>query len=186
MDKSDIDLINETMEGNLQSYDALMIRYQDIVYSIAQSFGKTKENAMDLSQDIFLKVYKKLSTFKEKSTFKTWISKIACNESINWSRKNKKYAQQEDVEIQAYQIQDNINPEDQLLVNENKTLLLRCLFELNTKYRLAVVLRYFENMSIKDIAASMKCSEGVVKNMLFRSIQKMKNSLPAMRDGVKS
>jgi len=56
-------------------------------------------------------------------------------------------------------------------------LLLRCLYDLNTKYRLAVVLRYFENYSIREIAATLKCSEGVVKNMLFRSLQKLKSMI---------
>jgi RNA polymerase sigma-70 factor (ECF subfamily) len=186
MDKTDIELIHETIAGNLQSYDALMIRYQENVYSIAFSFGKTKENALDISQDVFLKVYKKLKTFKENSSFKTWVSKVAYNESINWSKKNKKYFQQDEIDSQSKQFFDKRNPEDQMLTNENTAQLLRCLFELNTKYRLAVVLRYFENRSIKEIASSMDCSEGVVKNMLFRSIQKLKNSLPALQNEVKS
>ena len=186
MDKSDMDLINETITGNLKSYDNLMTRYQDYVYTIAYNFGKTKENALDISQDVFLKVYKKLNTFKENSTFKTWVSKIAYNESVNWSKKNKKYLHQDDINDSQNEIYSNRNPEEQILVNENKALLLRCLFELNTKYRIAVVLRYFENMPIKEIATSMDCSEGVVKNMLFRSIQKLKNTLPTLQDGVKS
>lgn len=186
MDKSDTELIHETVAGNLQSYDTLMTRYQDNVYSIAFSFGKNKENALDITQDVFLKVYKKLNSFKENSSFKTWVSKVAYNESINWSKKNKKYLQQDDIDSQSVQFFEKHNPEDQMLANENKAQLLRCLFELNTKYRLAVVLRYFENRSIKEIAFSMDCSEGVVKNMLFRSIQKLKNSLPALQDEVKS
>jgi RNA polymerase sigma-70 factor (ECF subfamily) len=186
MENSDTELIQETLAGNLQAYDALMKRYQDRVYTIALSFGKTKENALDISQDIFLKVYKKLNTFKENSTFKTWVSKVAFNESVNWTRKNKKYIQNDEIDSDGPKLYDYQNPEDQLLVNENKTLLLRCLFDLNTKYRLAVVLRYFENMPIKEIAISMDCSEGMVKNMLFRSIQKLRNSLPALQDGVRS
>ena len=97
MDKSDTELILETIAGNLQSYDTLMTRYQENVYSIAFSFGKNKENAMDITQDVFLKVYKKLNSFKENSSFKTWVSKVAFNESINWSKKNKKYLQQDDI-----------------------------------------------------------------------------------------
>ena len=186
MDKSDMDLINETITGNLKSYDNLMTRYQDYVYTIAYNFGKTKENALDISQDVFLKVYKKLNTFKENSTFKTWVSKVAYNESVNWSKKNKKFLYQDDVDDKKNELHGSRNPEEEIMVNENKSLLLRCLFELNTKYRLAVVLRYFENMSIKEIATSMKCNEGVVKNMLFRRIQKLKNSLPTLQDGVKS
>ena len=186
MVKSDIDLINETVSGDLQSYDTLMIRYQEFVYTIAFNFGKTKENALDITQDVFLKVYKKLNTFKENSTFKTWIGKVAYNESVNWSKKNKKFLYQDDTDDKKNEIHIDYNPEDQMLVSENKALLLRCLFELNTKYRLAVVLRYFENMSIKEIAVSLTCSEGVVKNMLFRSIQKLKTILPSLQDGVKS
>jgi RNA polymerase sigma-70 factor (ECF subfamily) len=186
MDKSDAELIHETKKGNLQSYDTLMMRYQEFVYTIAYNFGKTKENALDISQDVFLKVYKKLNTYKEESTFKTWIGKVTYNEGINWGKKNKKYLLHENADNNKTELYEDSNPEDQLLVSENKALLLRCLFELNTKYRLAVVLRYFENMSLKEIASSLKCSEGVVKNMLFRSIQKLKNSLPSLQDGVKS
>jgi len=186
MDKSDMELINETVNGNIKSYDTLMIKYQEVVYMIAYNFGKTKENALDISQDVFLKVYKKLNTFKENSTFKTWLSKVAYNESVNWSKKNKKFIKQDNIDDTQNELYTNQNPEEDIFVNENKTLLLRCLFELNTKYRLAVVLRYFENMPIKEIATSMNCSEGVVKNMLFRSIQKLKNSLPTIQDGVQS
>ena len=186
MDKTNIELIRETMGGNLQSYDTLMTRYQENVYLIAYNFGKTKENALDISQDVFLKVYNKLNTFKENSTFKTWVSKVAYNESVNWSKKNKKFLHQDNISDSHFALNGGNNPEDEILINENKAHLLRCLFELNTKYRLAVVLRYFENMSIKEIANSMNCSEGVVKNMLFRSIQKLKNSLPTLQNGAQS
>ena len=67
--------------------------------------------------------------------------------------------------------------EDEYLALENKTILLRSLYDLNTKYRLAIVLRYFENYSIRDIAETLNCSEGVVKNMLHRSLQKLKKYL---------
>ena len=156
MDKTDIDLVHETVAGNMQSYDTLMTRYQEFVYMIAFNFGKTKENALDISQEVFLKVYKKLNTFKENSTFKTWISKVAYNESVNWSKKNKKYLQQDEISNIKINPASNQNPEEELLIEENRALLLRCLFDLNTRYRLAVVLRYFENMPIKDIAASLK------------------------------
>jgi RNA polymerase sigma factor (sigma-70 family) len=63
------------------------------------------------------------------------------------------------------------------MARENRTLLLHSLYELNTRHRLAVVLRYFENYSIKDIAEVLHCSDGLVKNILFRSLQKMKNNL---------
>jgi RNA polymerase sigma-70 factor (ECF subfamily) len=71
----------------------------------------------------------------------------------------------------------SFNQEDEILNKEKKLMLLRSLYDLNTKYRVAVVLRYFENYSISDIADTLKCSEGVVKNMLFRSLKKLKKQL---------
>jgi len=147
--KEDHVLIEETLGGKLASYDALMERYQNLIYKIAFSFGKNKENAMDISQNIFLKAYQKLNMLKGQSSFKAWLSKIAYNEGINWTR-------------------------NELLANEYRHELMQSLFELNTKYRLAVVLRYYQNMSIKEIAVIMKCSEGVVKNRLYRSLQRLK------------
>ena len=81
---------------------------------------------------------------------------------------------------------DNHSPsqEDELLAKEYRSQLLRSLFALNTKYRLAVVLRYFEDMPIREIAGSMKCSEGVVKNMLYRSLQRLKVNLQANTGGL--
>ncbi|MFC2087981.1 RNA polymerase sigma factor [Calditrichota bacterium] len=183
MERTDMELIEQTLSGEHQSYDALMIRYQKLVFSIAFGICKTYENAMDITQDVFLKAYKKLDSFKGTSTFKTWISKISYNESINWQKKNSKYQDYEDSQDFELKIFKESNQEDEILAKENKAMLLRCLFELNTKYRLAVVLRYFENHSIKEIAVSMNCSEGVVKNMLFRSIQKLRKNLLAIQSG---
>lgn len=181
-----MELIEQTLSGEHQSYDALMIRYQKLVFSIAYSICKTYENAMDITQEVFLKAYHKLNMFKGNSSFKTWIAKISYNESINWQKKNSKYDDYEDLHQLEFKIFIDPNQEDEVLAKENKAILLRCLFELNTKYRLAVILRYFENHSIKEIANSMNCSEGVVKNMLFRSIQKLKKNILSMQSGVKN
>ncbi len=183
MEKTDLELIEETLTGKLDSYDTLMIRYQQLVYKIAYSFGKTKENAMDISQNVFMKAYNKLNTFKGKSTFKTWIARIGYNESINWQKKNSRYQDYENPEDFEMNLSNTINQDDMILAKENKAMLLRSLYELNTRYRLAVVLRYFENLSIKEIANSLDCSEGVVKNMLFRSLQKLKKNLLSVHNG---
>ncbi len=174
------DLITDVRTGSEESFDQLMQNYQSHVFKVARTFTKDSESALDISQDVFIKVYKNLSTFRGESQFKTWLTRIAFNESQNWLKKNKKHI-----------IMENINPntgqvdhEDKTLAEENKTILLRSLYELNTKYRLAVVLRYFENYSIREIASVLKCSEGVVKNMLFRSLQKLRIYLKAKEFGV--
>jgi RNA polymerase sigma-70 factor (ECF subfamily) len=183
LDRNDNELIKETLSGALPSFDELILRYEKLTFKIALSFGKTKENAMDITQNVFLKAYQNLHSFRGKSPFKAWLMKITYNEGINWTRKNKHY-QNQDIFEEELMI-DNHSPsqEDELLAKEYRSQLLRSLFALNTKYRLAVVLRYFEDMPIREIAGAMKCSEGVVKNMLYRSLQRLKVNLQANTGG---
>lgn len=177
---SESEIINEVRSGSEESFDKLMVNYQSHVYNVAYSFTKNPENALDISQDVFIKVYKNLNSFRGESQFKTWLTRIALNESQNWLKKNKRHIDMEDIQEKSGHVENK----DELLAQENRTVLLRSLYELNTKYRLAVVLRYFENYSIREIASAMSCSEGVVKNMLFRSLQKLKNYLKANEFGV--
>jgi RNA polymerase sigma-70 factor (ECF subfamily) len=177
LEKSDEMLVHEIKEGQLDSYDELMQRHQKNVYRIACSFAKTEEGAMDITQNIFLKAYENIDRFREESQFKTWLTRISYNEGQNWVRKNKRHAVIEDLNNHLSKISSPVTQEDDILALENKTILLRSLYGLNTKYRLAIVLRYFENYPIRDIADTLNCSEGVVKNMLHRSLQKLKKTL---------
>jgi len=174
------ELINNVRAGSEESFDQLMTNFQSHVFNVAFSFTKNSESAMDISQDVFIKVYKNLSSFRGESQMKTWLTRIAFNESQNWLKKNKRHINMEDITDNPSQVENN----NEVLAQENKTILLRSLYGLNTRYRLAVVLRYFENYSIREIASALSCSEGVVKNMLFRSLQKLKIYLKANEFGV--
>jgi RNA polymerase sigma-70 factor (ECF subfamily) len=186
LEKSDEMLVKEIKEGQLDSYDELMQRHQQNVYRIAFSFAKSEQGAMDISQNIFLKAYENINRFREESQFKTWLTKISYNESQNWVRKNSKHL--ENIELDNHMNTSNTSDtqEDEYLALENKTILLRSLYGLNTKYRLAIILRYFENYSIREIADTLNCSEGVVKNMLHRSLQKLKKLLTTTDIGEQS
>ena len=170
-------LVKDIKDGQLESYDELMQRHQKNVYRIAFSFARSEQGAMDISQNIFLKAYENINRFREESQFKTWLTRISYNEGQNWIRKNNKYLKNVDVESHLDKSASAVTQEDEYLALENKTILLRSLYGLNTKYRLAIILRYFENYSIQDIAETLNCSEGVVKNMLHRSLQKLKKLL---------
>lgn len=174
---NDFDLIGETLDGDLTAYDKLMQRYEGLVYKISYGFGKNKENALDISQNVFIKCYRKLASFKGKSTFKSWLVKISYNEGVNWVRSNQRYGKHETIDDHLELPSIALTNEDEYLAKENKSELIQCLFNLNTRYRLAVILRYFEDMPIKEIAQTLQCSEGVIKNMLFRSLRKLKENL---------
>lgn len=177
MRKTDEELIKDVQTGTLEAFDQLMQRYQEYVFRVAYGFGKSQQNAMDISQNVFLKSYEKLDSYKKRSTFKAWIGRIACNEGINWAKKNRRYISSHEMEEVLINQGSNISQEDELLAKENKAELLKSLLALNTKYRLAVVLRYLEEMPIKQISGVLNCSEEVVKNMLHRSLQRLRQNL---------
>jgi len=157
-----------------------MKQHQQDVFITVNRMIRNKDSSMDVCQNIFLKVYKNLCKFNFNSSFKTWLIKISINETLNWLRLNKKNLNLlpiENIEINVYS-----NDTDKLLIKkENSRLLYQAIFRLNNKYQQAIVLRYFENKSIKEIANVLSCSEGVVKNMLFRSLRKLKSFLIQMQ-----
>ena len=173
MQKTDDMLIAEIRDGRLEAFDNLMQQHQAHVYHVAFSYTKNEDQAMDITQNVFLKVYENLHKFHSRSTFKTWLTRIAYNESNNWIKKNKPNMMVENPDVFA----SSEDHESEILDKEYRVQILRSLYKLNTRYRLAVILRYFENYSVREIAAVLKCSEGVVKNMLFRSMQQLKNTL---------
>jgi len=109
--------------------------------------------------------------------------RIVYNEGINWTRKNRLSGDPDTQNHEYEPVDHSPSQEDELLAREHRSQLIRSLFALNTKYRLAVVLRYFEERSISEIACIIGCSEGVVKNMLFRSLQRLKVSLQTANSG---
>lgn len=181
MQKTDDMLVAEIKDGSLDAFDLLMKKYEEEVYRVAYGFARDTDSALDISQNVFIKVFENLNSFKGSSAFKTWLIRIAWNESMNWIKRNKRHQMHQ--ELEATQISAVHKPDAEVEFTEDKVMLLRSLYDLNTRYRLAVVLRYFENYSLRDIGAILNCSEGVVKNMLFRSLQKMKQTLKTSEIG---
>jgi RNA polymerase sigma-70 factor (ECF subfamily) len=183
MVKDDQQLISETINGSVDAFDLLMQRYEKLVYRVAYGFGKTRDNALDITQNVFLKTYENLRLIRQESSFKGWLMRIVYNEGINWTRKNRFSAESDIIDSETEPVDLSPTQEDEMLAREHRSQLIRSLFALNTKHRLAVVLRYFEDQSIAEIAAIIGCSEGVVKNMLFRSLRRLKQNLQVSNSG---
>jgi len=169
---SDHELIGEIRTGSTVAFERLMGRYERLVYGIAFGFTGEREAALDVSQNVFLRVHSKLSTYKTDGNFKGWIARVAMNESSNWLRAQKRH--------RASELDDNVPAgpglpqEDRLWEREAWQLVNRSLARLKPQHQLAVALRYFEAMPIREIADILGSSEGVVKSILFRSLQKIR------------
>jgi len=180
---SDETLVTESLSGSHAAFEKLMLRYEGLVYWIAFSWSKNRESSLDICQEIFIKVFRKLGSFNATGSFKSWLSRIASREAATWIRRHKKY-------LDDIAIEDECEPstmptqEKELLKQESIKQLMTEFQSLNTRQRLAISLRYFEKMPIYDISLALDCSEGVAKNILFRSVQKLRENLKSTRERI--
>lgn len=172
-------LIEKTLSGSLECYDVLMQRYQKDVFAVARGYARSVDDTLDICQNVFLKAYRKLDTFAGRSTFKTWLVSIANREGLNWVRTRSRKAPDNIVDLESVNLSSGGDQEKVLLEAERRQRVVDSLEVLNQRSRLAVILRYFRDMPIREIAEVLECSEGVARNMLFRSVRKLRAAVIA-------
>jgi RNA polymerase sigma-70 factor (ECF subfamily) len=177
---SDEALVDEVNSGSTLAFAVLMKRYEKLVYRIAFCHAKNQDCALDITQNVFLKAHQKLDTYSGSGLFKSWLLRIAYNESISWFRRHKDERITEELTplntpaLRAVQV-------DEIARDESRNILLGELKKLSSKQQLAVSLRYFEGFSLREIAAVIDCTEGAVKSILFRSLEKLRNTTTFQR-----
>ena len=172
-------LIEKTLAGSLECYDVLMQRYQKDVFAVARGYTRSVDDSLDVCQNVFLKAYRKLDTFQGRSSFKTWLVAITNREALNWLRTRSRKEPPNVVDFDAFESPSGGDQEKDLLETERRQRVLDSLQVLNQRSRLAVILRYFRDMSIREVSAVLGCSEGVTKNLLFRSVRKLRETVTA-------
>jgi RNA polymerase sigma-70 factor (ECF subfamily) len=173
--KTDDVLVAEARDGGVQAFDQLMLRYEKLVCKVAMNYVKDKQNALDVTQNVFLKVYKNLDSVTAEGMFKPWLLRITYNESINWIRRGKRHAGHDELEHAEASVASTADQESTLVLQERQRQLIGGMKQLNPKYRRARALRYAEGMRIREIADVMECSEGMVKSLLFRGVRQIKD-----------
>ena len=175
---SDQELVEKTLSGDLEAFDELMKRYERLVYKVAYGFVGDSESAFDVSQTVFLKAYKALSGFRKEANVKTWLMRITYNESINWMRRpSERSGIHQSIDDASSELTADASQEIHLERKESRRKIAKAMEKLNERYRLAVVLRYFQGLGIAEISEVLGCSEGVTKNILFRSVKAMREAM---------
>jgi len=173
LDFSDQALVGEIQSGSSVAFERLMRRYERLVYKIAYGFTRDATSAMDVTQETFLKVYARLESWRGEGEIKNWIARVAANEGMNWKRSRHRHPTHELDE--AVFLQPDPQQEDPLIEREVHDALHRSLSSLNPRQQLALVLRYFQGMSTREIAGTLECSEGTARNILFRGLSKLRS-----------
>ncbi len=169
--KDDIYYIEKVKAGQTNYFSYIVERYQDIVFSIALKVLKNREDAEEMAQESFIKVYKSLHTFKGNAKFSTWIYRITYNNCISEVRKRKiHFASTEDVEIKD---ETSEIPLDGIPEENRARVIKEAMDKLPPEEYSLILLYYFEEQSIEEISKIAKLSESNTKVKLFRARKKL-------------
>jgi RNA polymerase sigma-70 factor (ECF subfamily) len=178
----DEEIIRLIQKGDSQLYGTLIDRYGSKVYSTAYSYTHNHEEARDLVQEIFIKAFHSLTTFKLEAKFSTWLYRIAVNRCIDWSRKRKNKSAIWTLPDEEGNILDTLpdeedNPEETLLREENKEAVRTAVDSLPEIYKTALILYYFEELPIQEISGILDCPKKTVETRLYRGRSLLKELL---------
>jgi RNA polymerase sigma-70 factor (ECF subfamily) len=175
IDFSDQALVEEIRAGSSIAFASLMRRYERLVHRIAYGFVGDRDEALEIVQETFLKVHARLHDWRGEGEIRNWIARIAAHESMNRNRARRRHPTTGLEEDQLVPLEP---PQETALHDrEARGALHRSLSSLSPRQRMAVVLRYFQEMSTREIAAVLECSEGTARNILFRSLGRLRSVL---------
>jgi RNA polymerase sigma-70 factor (ECF subfamily) len=169
---SDGILVQRCREGDRRAFETLVERYQKPVYNAALRMLRNPEDARDVAQTVFLKVFEHLADYDPKYRFYSWIYRIALNESINVIGRRNRHEP-----ISGEEIDDQRGADDELASDQVGARVQDALMTLKPEYREVIVLKHFLDLSYEDVGQALGLPEKTVKSRLFTARQLLKDAL---------
>lgn len=179
----DTRLAFEASKGDMKAFEALVLKYERLVSTCVYGVVSNTEDAMDVSQEVFLKVYNNISKFKGDSEFSTWLYRVAKNCAYDFVRKKKHQTLSLDTsgeEGEGFDLPDNdisSNPEKKFLQDEKTRLLRSCIDKLSKEHREVIILRDINNYSYDKISELLNIEQGTVKSRISRARDSLRKIL---------
>ena len=182
MELSDWELVQKCQLGDMSAFQELVSRYHQKVYVVILGLLRNREDALEVSQETFLRAYRKIGGFKGGSSFYTWIYRIGVNLAIDAQRRQKRNPLEfRDSMDSVLESQDEVarDPFAELHDRELRENLFKAINDLTAEHKAVIVLRTIEGLSYKEIGAILGCSEGTVMSRLHYARKKLHDKLRA-------
>ncbi|MEX0995920.1 MAG: sigma-70 family RNA polymerase sigma factor [Flavobacteriaceae bacterium] len=167
-------IINQIKGGDTRAFSVLVDRYKDLVFTLSLRMLKNREEAEEVSQDTFVKVYKALSKFKGDSKLSTWVYRVAYNSCLDRIKKNKKGHQEIEIDsFSEYPLKTLDNALETMELEEQQTTIRNCLQKLAGKDAFLLTLYYFEELSLAEISQVVNLAPNTVKVSIHRARKKL-------------
>ena len=182
----DTRLASDLRQGSEEAYELLVARFQQPVYNLVYRLMADPGDSYDVVQEVFLKIFRNIGTFRSQSSLKTWIYRIAVNEVHNYRRWFFRHRRQEVASADEGEGGKNYgdtvpdrgrSPYDHALDGEKRVMIENALARINPIFRAAVVLRDVEDLSYEEIADVLDISLGTVKSRITRGREAMRRQL---------
>ena len=182
--EEELEVIQKVLGGDRNAFEEIVLANQKNVYNLALKMTKNEEDALDISQEAFLKAYRQLEGFRGESKFSVWLYRLTYNLCVDFLRKKPRAGvisltyQDEGDESHDLEIPDVRNlPEDSLIRRETRESIAESINALSPRYREILVMREITGMSYGDISETLNISEGTVKSRLARARLSLANIL---------
>lgn len=173
-EKRDVLLIGATLAGDSKSFSKLMSLYKRRITLLGMGFFKNETETEDFVQDVFIRVYGRLSTFEGKSSFATWLTKIAYNIAINTINRRKEYLSLANEESLTA---GNLTPEEENIKECVRQAVRDAVKELPEKYTLCLDLYFFHDLSYEEISKITNFPVNTIKSHIFRAKKILRDKL---------
>ncbi len=186
---ADDKLVAVAQKGDTLAFEELVARHRDKVYARAFSMVRNEDEAIDLSQEAWVKAWQRLTQFQGEASFATWMTRIVINLCLDHLRKQKRQRaesiEQLDEELGGVERQMpvvNVNPTEGLERTELRKRIDRAMSQLSYEHRTVLILHEFEEMEYKQIAKVMGCSIGTVMSRLFYARRRLAALLASLKN----
>ncbi len=182
------DLIRKCKKGNREAFNALFSRYQTQVINTAYGMLSDREDASDAAQDVFVKVYKNISSFNEKSSFSTWLYRITANTCSDILRKRQRGGNVISINAPSedgreFDIEDeNSSVDEKLEQNERQAAVRKAISELKEEHRTIITLCDIEGLGYDEISRILRIPPGTVKSRINRARSALRKILANNRE----
>jgi RNA polymerase sigma-70 factor (ECF subfamily) len=171
----DTKLIERYVHGDREAFEALLVEYEKPVFNAAFRMLNNRDDARDVTQTVFLKVFENFAQFDPSRRFFSWIYRITLNESINWLGKENR------LEPLLYETADDgKGPDEELESARVSSKVQAALMSINTDYRTVVILKHFLGCSYVEISDILDVPEKTVKSRLYTARQQLKDALTGL------
>lgn len=170
------ELVRQLKSGNRDAFDALYEKYKNILLRMAYMVSGQMFDAEDIVQETFVKCFLHIGELKKEEGFKSWLFQILYRTAYRQAKKRKREIPDEDIAIRT-DVTDGITSLDRIIQTESERLVNQAVQSLDFKHRAVVVLYYYNELTTKEIARILGCTDGTVKSRLFAARRGLREKL---------